>query len=121
MYGKSELSRAIAEMAYVVAKAHDGLHASEKQAFFDMISKELDYDTWAAESRFELLDETTHPTIVQAYNTAINEFRKYKDQLSVEMKQKALKILEHVAQSHKGKHEVEDFIIDQFKKELKIH
>jgi len=120
MYGKSELSRAIAEMAYVVAKAHDGLHNLEKEAFFDLISKELDYDAWAAESRFELLDETTHPTLLEAYNAAMNEFRKYKDQMSDDMKKKALKILEEVALSHKGKHEVEEFIIDRFKRELNI-
>ena len=120
MYGKSELSRAIAEMAYVVAKAHDGLHSSEKEAFFELISKELDYDAWAAESRFELLDETTHPSLLEAYNAAMNEFKLYKNQLTPEMKKKALYILEQVALIHKGKHEVEEFILDRFRKELNI-
>ena len=118
MYAKSEISRAIAEMAYVIARSHEGLHSSEKEAFFDIIRSQLDFDAWAAESRFELLDEQTHPTMLEAYNSAMFDFRKYKDHLDDDMKKRALSVLEHVAVAHKGRHEIEDFIIDRFKKEM---
>ena len=71
MIEQIEIYRAIGELAYVMAKADDGLHIEEKKAFFDIIEQELKYDAWSAESRFELLDETLHPTLEHAYNEAI--------------------------------------------------
>jgi tellurite resistance protein len=51
-----EILRSIAEMAYVIAKADKGLSSEERIAFNKIIVEELQYDSWAAQSRFDLLD-----------------------------------------------------------------
>jgi hypothetical protein len=73
---KREIYRGIAEMAYVIAKADKGLSAEERIAFNKIIEEELDFESWAAQSRFELLDEITQPSIEKAYNEAIHDFKK---------------------------------------------
>ena len=75
---KLELYRCIAEMAYVIAKVDKGLSSEERLAFYKVIEEELEYDSWAAQSRFELLDEVIEPDIDKAYNEAMYDFKKYK-------------------------------------------
>jgi uncharacterized tellurite resistance protein B-like protein len=116
---KREILRAIAEMAYVIAKADKGLSAEERIAFNSIIQEELDYDSWVAQSRFELLDEITQPTIDKAYNEAINDFRKYKNYLTPELREKALRVFTKVAEACSGLSSNEQFIIDRFKHDLK--
>lgn len=115
---KLEILRSIAEMAYVVAKADKGLSAEERIAFNKIIQEELEYDSWAAQSRFDLLDEVIQPTIEKAYNEAIHDFRKYKDHLTSDLKQKAIRVMQRVAEACSGLHENEAMIIDRFKKDL---
>jgi hypothetical protein len=115
---KREIYRAIAELAYVVAKADKGLSAEERIAFYKIAAEDLDYDSWAAQSRFELLDDVTHPSIEKAYNDAIHELKKYKDHFTSELKEKALLVLQKVAASCNGLSANEAFIIDRFKKDL---
>ena len=118
MYEKRELHRAIGELAYVIAKAQQGVKIEEKKAFIDIIKKELDYEAWAAESRFELLDEVVHPTIDQAYNEAIHEFKKYKDFLDDDLKAKAIRVLKQVADAFHGTSETQQLIMDRFRNDL---
>ncbi len=115
---KREIYRAIAELAYVIAKADKGLSVEERNAFYKIASEELDYESWAAQSRFELLDEVTHPSIEKAYNDAMHELRKYKDHFTHELKEKALLVLQQMAASCNGLSANEAFIIDRFKKDL---
>jgi len=115
---KREIYRAIAELAYVVAKADKGLSAEERMAFYKIAAEDLDYDSWAAQSRFELLDDVTHPSIEKAYNDAIHELKKYKDYLTDELKATALLVMQKVAASCDGFSANEAFIIDRFKKDL---
>lgn len=115
---KREILRAIAEVAYVIAKADRGLSAEERIAFNRIIEEELDYDSWVAQSRFELLDEITQPSIDKAYNEAINDFRKYKQYLTPELKEKALRVFTKVAEACSGLSDQEKFIIDRFKHDL---
>ena len=116
---KREIYRAIAEIAYVIAKADRGLSAEERMAFNKIISEDLDYESWAAQSRFELLDEVIQPSIEKAYNDAIHELRKYKAHFTDELKGKALLVLQKIAASFNGLSQNEAFIIDRFKKDLK--
>jgi tellurite resistance protein len=116
---KSEIYRGIAEMAYVIARADKGLSAEERIAFHQIIKEELAFDSWAAESRFELLDEITQPSIEKAYNEAIHDFRKYKSYLTDELKEKSIRVLVKVAQACSGFSEKEAIIIDRFKQDLK--
>lgn len=114
-----DIYRAIAELAYVVAKAERGISAEERFAFFRIINEELDAGAWIAESHFELLDEVTHPTMEHAYNAAIFELKKYKGHITTEVKDKALRILKRVAESFGGLGENEAFILSRFRKDLK--
>jgi tellurite resistance protein len=116
---KREIYRGIAEMAYVIARADKGLSAEERIAFYKIIKQELAFDSWSAESRFELLDEVLQPTIEKAYNEAIHDFRKYKAFLTEELKATSIRVLQKVAESCGGFSEKEALILDRFKQDLK--
>ena len=83
-----------------------------------IIQEELEFDSWVAQSRFELLDEVTQPSIDKAYNEAINDFRKYKKHLTPALKEKALRVFKKVAEACSGLSDQEKFIIDRFKHDL---
>jgi len=105
-------------MAYVVAKADKGLSAEERIAFNTIIEQELEYESWAAQSRFELLDEVIQPSLEKAYNEAIHDFKRYRYHLSEELKQKAIRVMTKVAEACSGLSEGEAFIIARFKKDV---
>jgi hypothetical protein len=115
---KLELYRSIAEMAYVIAKVDKGLSSEERIAFYKVIEEELEYDAWAAQSRFELLDEVTEPDIDKAYNEAMYDFRKYKAHLTPEIKEKTVRVMQRVADACHGFNEREAFIMDRIKRDL---
>jgi uncharacterized tellurite resistance protein B-like protein len=115
-----EIYRAIGELAYVVAKADKGLSAEERAAFYQIAQEELNYESWAAQSRFDLLDEVVKPSIDVAYNDAIHELRKYKDHFTADLKDKALLVLQKVAASCNGLGPNEAFILDRFRKDLEV-
>jgi hypothetical protein len=116
---RREILRAIAEVAYVVAKADHGLSSEERIAFNKIIEEELDYESWVAQSRFELLDTITQPSMDKAYNEAINDFRKYKSHLTPELKEIALRVFKKVAESSSGLSSNEQFIIDRFSRDIR--
>ncbi len=115
---KKEIYRAIAEMAYVIAKADHGLSAGERIAFRTIIEEELDYDSWAAQSRFELLDEVTEPSIEKVYNEAIHDFRLHKHVFTEELKEKVLRVVKRVAEVCNGFSDKEAFIMDRLRQDL---
>lgn len=115
---KIEIYRCIAELAYVMAKVDRGLSSSERLAFYNVINEELDYDAWAAQSRFELLDEVTEPDIDKAYNNAIHELKKYKRSITPEAKEKIIRVIQKVAHACSGFNEKEAFIMDRIKTDL---
>jgi tellurite resistance protein len=116
---KREIYRSIAEMAYVIAKADRGLSAEERIAFHRIIQEELDFDSWAAQSRFELLDEVIEPSIDKVYNDAVHDLRKYRGHFNPELKEKSLRVIQKVAEACGGFSEKEAFIIDRFKNDIK--
>jgi hypothetical protein len=116
---KIELYRCIAELAYVMAKVDRGLSSEERRAFYDVINEELEFGAWAAQSRFELLDEIIEPSLDKAYNEAIHDFRKYKTHLTPEIKDKTFRVLQKVAEACNGVNEKETFIMDRIRKDLK--
>jgi hypothetical protein len=115
---KLELLRCIAEMAYVIAKVDKGLSSEERIAFYNIIEEELEYDAWAAQSRFELLDEVIQPDIDKAYNEAMFDLRKYRKHLTPEIKEKTIRVMQRVADSSNGFNEKEAFIMDRVKRDL---
>jgi tellurite resistance protein len=116
---KIEIYRAIAEMAYVIAKADKGLSADEKSAFSSIVEQELELHSWIAQSRFELLDEVTQPSIDIAYNEALHDFKKYREHLTDELAAKAIRVLQKVAEACSGYSAKEKLIIDRFTDDLK--
>jgi hypothetical protein len=114
-----ELYRCIAELAYVMAKVDRGLSSEERIAFYKVINEELQYDAWAAQSRFELLDEVVEPNIDKAYNEAIHDFRKYRKYVTPEIKNKTLKVIQRVADACNGFNEKEALIMDRIKNDLR--
>jgi tellurite resistance protein len=117
---KIEIYRAIAEMAYVVAKSDKGLSADEKTVFNEIAEQELELSSWIAKSRFELLDEVTQPSIDIAYNEALHDLKKYREHLTEELKEKAIRVMKRVAESCGGYNEKERLIIDRFSNDLTI-
>lgn len=115
---RREIYRAIGELAYVVAKSDRGLTSAEKEAFYQIAKEELEYDSWAAQSRFDLLDEVTKPSIEHAYNEAMHELRKYSDHLTTELKEKALVVLQRLAACCGGLSANETFVLTRFRKDL---
>ncbi len=115
---RREIYRAIGELAYVVARSDKGLSSEERLAFYKIAEEELDYEAWAAESRFEILDEVIQPSIGEAYNDALHELRKYKDSFTDDLKEKALRVLQKVAACCHGLSANEAFVIDRFRKDL---
>lgn len=117
MYEKRELYRAIAEVAYAIARAGDGLQAEEREQFYAIINKHLDFDSWSAISRFEILEEI-HPDPNNAFEYALSEIRKNKHYLTPELKNHALEVVEAVAQAYQGKNIQELNLIERFKKTM---
>lgn len=115
---RQEILRGIAEMAYVIAKADRGLSAEERIAFNKIIVEELDYESWAAQSRFELLDEVIEPTIDKAYNEAMHDFRKYKSHLTDDLKNKIIRVVKKVAEACSGLSDKEAALIERIEKDL---
>lgn len=118
MFEQREIHRAIGELAYVIAIARNGLQLEEKKTFFEIIERELNFNAWAAESRFEILDEKIHPTIDHAYNEAIHELRMHKAYLTPELKEVTIRVVEKVANTFE-KTDIQEFIIDRLKNDLK--
>ncbi len=117
-FQKREIYRSIAEMAYVIAKADRGLSPTERMAFNEIIREELDYESWVAESRFELLDEVLNPSPEEAYKQAMADFKKYKGALTSELKEKARRVVQRVAESCSGFSAKEGLILGRFEKDL---
>lgn len=118
MFEEREIYRAIGELAYVIATAGDNVHLDEKKAFYKIVEKELKLEAWAAESRFEILDEKVHPTLEHAYNEAIHEFKIHKEKLTPQLKEITLKVVREVANAYHPS-EVKDFVIDRLEHDLK--
>lgn len=115
---KREIYRSIAEVAYVIAKSDKGLSPTERMAFTDIIKEELEYDSWVAQSRFELLDEVTNPSLEEAYKDAMNDFKKYKSHLTPELKEIAKRVVRRVADSCCGFSPKEAMILGRFENDL---
>lgn len=117
-FEKRDIIRAIAEMAYVMAKAEHGISAEERIAFFTIVKEEMGADAWIAQSHFEVLDEVTLPTLDKAYNAALYELKKHKQHFTPALHEKSIRVLQRVAESFAGFGEHEAFVLDRFKKDI---
>jgi len=115
----SDLIKAIGELAYVVAKAHDNIVLEEKETLYSILSKNLGSKGTIAKDRFDLLCEVTNPSLIHAYNNALHELKKSKQHVNKEFTSLVFDILNSVAESHLGKSTFQLFILDRLKHDLK--
>lgn len=113
----SNLYRAIAELAYAIAKADGTLEEKEQAAFKKIIEKELSKDDWVADIRFDAIFTTLVPSVEESYKHAITLMRRNKDSLTPELIVKFNNILTKVAEVS-GVNAEEEKIIAQFNKDL---
>ena len=111
----NELIKAIGELAYVVAKAHDNIVLKEKEMFYQILHENFGEFGDVAKDRFDLLCEVTNPIIIHAYNNAIHDLKKNKRQIDKQFIQLATETLNSVAMVHQGKNDFQLFILDRLK------
>ncbi len=113
----SNLYRAIAELAYAIAKADGTLDAKEQDAFKKIIEKELLVDDWVAGIRFDAIFTTLVPSVEESYKHAITLLRRNKENLTQALVIKFNNILRKVAEVS-GISLEEQSIIERFNKDL---
>ena len=118
VHAKREIYRAIAELAYAIGKVDGKLQDSEKKAFKEIIIEEFDLESWPAESRFDILDASVRPKVEHAFNGAISTIKQQQSNFGPDIKNACIRVLERVADAHKGTEEMEMFFIERFKKEV---
>lgn len=117
MAGK-ELCRAIAEMAYTVALADNEVQKEEIEAFKRIIQTSLGEYAWIATSRFELL-EKEKPEIEKIYYKTLYQIKRYRDNITPEIRDTFMLIIAHVAEAYEGTTQGEVFVINRLKEEVK--
>ncbi|MCS6821759.1 MAG: hypothetical protein NZ551_07810 [Microscillaceae bacterium] len=115
---KIDIYKAIAELAYAIAKVDSYVSEEEKKAFFESIERELERnENIFAEQRFKILDNLIQKDVNTAYNHALFLIRQSKQELTEEMLEKITKIAQKVAESE-GILPEEKQLLDSFKQEV---
>jgi len=117
MEANHEIYRAIAELAYAVAKADGNLQSIEKETFFDIIQDELHSSAWSAQSRFDILEESMKPSVDHAYKMVIKTIKDNQHAFTAAMRQKFLTVMNRVAESYNGIVVQEQELINRFLKD----
>lgn len=119
MFEKREILRAIGEIAYVIARAGDGVQSEERERFHAILHKYLDFDSWSAISRFEMLEEK-HPDPEKAFEYALAELKKYKSHMTSELTALTLGTATEVANAYHGQNPQELSYIQRLKEVLDV-
>ncbi len=111
---------ALGEAAYAIAKADGTVQAEERRKIHDIVvaetaHHELNFDY--AEIIFHILnkDNTDSRT---SYQWAINEFRKYKTNLTPDLAIDFIGIVEKVAAATRPGSSEESLLVDRFRKDM---
>jgi uncharacterized tellurite resistance protein B-like protein len=112
---------ALGEAAYAIAKADGTVQPEERKKIHDIVVAEtahhkLNFDY--AEIIFHILkkDDTDSRT---SYQWAINEFRKYKKNLSPDMAIDFIGIVEKVSAAARPGNSAESLLVEKFRKDMK--
>lgn len=112
------LYRALAELAYVIALADTIVEDNEREAFYTSVEKEIGREArYIVKSRFEVLDEYTHPQINHAYNHVIHLIKQNKSALDESMIDRFMNVMNEVAEVS-GICEEEQVYIDKFRQDV---
>lgn len=95
---ESNLYRAVGELAYVLAKADGKVSRTETIVFQEAIKEDLGKNSWLAQESFDkLLDEDVQANVEAAYNRVLFTVRRSKNEMTEEMLEKFISVLEKVA------------------------
>lgn len=119
MEERNNIIRALAGLSYAIAMCDGELQESERKIFKETMEEELGDDFWIAESRFDLLENETTPSIENAYNHALFTIKRNRSAFSDDMKDTFVRTLDRVAEAYKGTEDSEEFIIGRLKQDLR--
>ncbi|MCS6820503.1 MAG: hypothetical protein NZ551_01395 [Microscillaceae bacterium] len=115
---QKNLYRAIAELAYAIAKADKTLEEAEIEAFENAVREELEVDEWLAEIHFKILRTSIKPDLESAYNHSMFLIKNNQKGLTPELVAKFQRILQKVA-NVAGVSNEEQAILDRFNQDIK--
>jgi len=96
-FEESNLYRAIAELAYAVARSDGDLEEEERTVFVQKIAEHLGSSDWIAELRFDTIFMNIHPSVESAYKQAFSLIENNKKALTQVVVDKFKAIIKGVA------------------------
>lgn len=114
---RSNLYRAVGELAFVIAKSDNILRDSERQAFYQVIRKNFGVNSWVAEDRFNLIEKTPTTDVESSYNQVIFNIKRNREGLTPNLVKRFIMVIGEVAEVA-GVHEKQAEYINRFKEDL---
>lgn len=114
---RSNLYRAVGELAFVIAKSDNILRDSERQAFYQVIRKNFGVNSWVAEDRFKLIEKTPTTDVESSYNQVIFNIKRNREGLTPNLVKRFVNVIEKIAEVA-GVHEKQAAYISRFKEDL---
>ena len=115
-----QLETALANLAYSIAYADGKLEDPEWNAFDEMVVSELGESAVSVKNKFLLLGERASPNIDQTYREAMFVIKNNREYFDDNLKQRFIKVLEHIADSVEGLREEERNLIERFKHDVDL-
>ena len=115
------LHTAIGELAYAVARADGTIQKEERQKFHDIVMAEIrskDYNFDISEIIFKILDKDKIVDTETSYNWAIKEIRMNSHYLSPELKAKAIRVMEKIAEAFPPVTPKETSLLKRFREDI---
>ncbi len=120
MFAERFFFQEFAELAFAIARSDGNTEPLEVVEFNRVMRREfMGKDWFPSDDRYDLLSGTTVPPINEAFTNVIHVLKLNKDSLTDETIEKYVFVLQRVAEVFGGVEEIEDFIIERFKSELK--
>lgn len=111
------VSRAIAELAYAIAKADGVLDDQERQAFLQILTQEFELSETTARLRFEAIFQSANNSVEVAYQQAIFLLQRNKKALNADVISRCKAALLKVAEVS-GVSQEEKRILERFNKDI---
>lgn len=113
------LYREFAELAYALAKADGRIKGKEIETFKQVMHEEFGDNAILPNDWFDILASETRPTIKEAYHNVFHILRMNKTEVTPELKQRYVNVLQKIAMACGGMDEREEFLIARFNEDIK--